>query len=810
MFKNNIKIAWRSLKKQPFFTFLNIFGLAIGMASALLLGLYIHDELSYDKMFADVERIHRINADIKFGGVVEAQPEVSAPMAEAILNEISQVEEVTRYRNTGAVLIKKNGDVNSFKEPRATYAETSMFSLLGLKLLYGDAATALDEPNTVVISKSLAQKLFSTENALGQVIDVEVYGKYTVSGVIQDLPKNSFLQNRNLFLSMAGYPDASAGAWGSHNYYTLVKLREGAQPNDIYKGLNDMVGKYVIPYVQRYFPGITLKEFEESGNYIKYSTIPLTDIHLHSDRSPEFSPTGTIQNIYVLGAIAVFLLVLASINFMNLSTAQSLKRAKEVGVRKTLGSGRSGLISQFLMESGLISFGSLVLAVSIAFTVLPLFNELSGKSMVIPFTNPFFLVLLVVATLFLGFFSGSYPALFMSRFVPVKVLKGSSAQSLGGGKTRSILVIFQFAVSVFLIISTLVVYQQLRYIKSKDLGYAKNQVLVVEDVYLLGNKRKVFKEQVKAIPQTEQATLSSFLPTPSSRSDNSFLLNENRSQEKAVQMQEWQADFDYVNTMGLELVAGRDFDARYGTDSMAIIVNETVVKKMNSTLTEVLGKQLVDINQGDGDLIYTIIGVVKDFNFETLHSEVTALGIFPDDNAGRMAVKMGDGDLDDTLAQMEQLWNQMAPGKPFSYYFMDDSFNQSYDAEQRLGNIFVIFTLLSICIACLGLFGLAAFNAQKRVKEIGVRKVLGASVGQITYRLSMDFLKLVFISIGVALPLGWFVMNRWLEDFAYRIDIPWWSFPLAALIAVTIAVLTVSYQSIKAAIVNPVKSLRTE
>ncbi|ASV30545.1 ABC transporter permease [Maribacter cobaltidurans] len=810
MFKNHIKIAWRSLKKQPFFTFLNTFGLAIGMTGALLISLYIYDELGYDKMFADVERIHRLNADIKFGGQVEYQPEVSAPMAEAILNDISQVEAATRFRSTGATLIKKSGEVNSFKEPRTTYAETSMFSLLGLELLHGDASTALDEPNTAVISQTLAQKLFSTENAIGKSIDIDVYGTYTVSGVIPDLPKNSFLQERNLFLSMAGYPDAREGAWGSHNYYTLIKLKKGIQPNEIYPGLNAMVGKYVIPFVQSFFPGITLKQFEESGNYIKYSTIPLTDIHLHSNRSPEFSPNGNIQNLYILGAIGIFLIILASINFMNLSTAQSLKRAKEVGVRKTLGSGRSGLIRQFLTESGLISFGSLLVAVILSTALLPVFNQLSGKNLEIPFTNPLFLLLLVIATLILGFLSGSYPALFMSRFVPVKVLKGTGDQSLGGSRTRNILVIFQFAVSVLLIIATLVVYQQLNFIKGKDLGYAKDQVLVVDDVYLLGNKRQVFKKEIEGLTQIEHATLSSFLPTPSNRSDSSFLLNEDRSQEKAVQMQEWQADYDYVKTIGLELVAGRDFDPRFGTDSTAILVNETTVKKMNSTPTEVLGRQLVELNQGRGESIYTIIGVVKNFNFETLHNEIDALGIFPSNNAGRLAIKLGEGDLNRTLAQIEGVWNQMAVGKPFSYHFMDDSFNQSYEAEQRLGTIFMIFTMLSILIACLGLFGLAAFNAQKRVKEIGVRKVLGAIVGQITYRLSMDFLKLVFVSILVALPLGWFVMNRWLQDFAYRIDLPWWVLFLAAFMAVAIALITVSWQSLKAAMANPVKSLRTE
>lgn len=686
-----------------------------------------------------------------------------------------------------------------------------MFNLLGLQLLYGDATKALNSPNTVVITKSLSEKLFSKENSIGETMEIDVYGTYTVTGVLPDTPKNSFLRDRNLYLAMPGYADARAGEWGSHNYYTLIKLREGAEVTDIQGALNDMVGTYVIPFVQKYFPGITLEQFEASGNFIKYGTIPLTDIHLHSKRSPEFSVNGDIQNLYILGAIGLFLLVLASINFMNLSTAQSLKRAKEVGVRKTLGAGKLVLVRQFLTESGLIAFGALVVALVLSRVLLPLFNQLSGKSLTIPFGNPYFILIIIVATLILGFFSGSYPALFMSRFIPSKVLKGSSGQMLGGGKTRNVLVVFQFSVSVLLIIATLVVYEQLNYIKDKDLGYAKNQVLVVEDIYLLGTQRNSFKENLLALNQIQHATLSSFLPTPSSRSDSSFLMGEDRSQEKAVQMQEWQADYNYLETMGLELVSGRNFDSRFATDSMAVIINETAVQKMNSNPTEVLGKQLVNnFDEEAGEQVYTIIGVVKNFNFETLHNEISALGIFPTDNAGRLALKLGEGNVNQTIASIEAVWNQMAPGKPFSYYFMDDSFNESYQAEQRLGKTFMVFTILSILIACLGLFGLATFNAQKRVKEIGVRKVLGATIAQITYRLAYDFLKLVVIAIAIAVPLGWFTMDRWLQDFSYRVDLPWWVFAIAAFLGVAVALLTVSYQSIKAAMTNPVKSLRTE
>ncbi|SDQ12854.1 ABC transporter permease [Flagellimonas zhangzhouensis] len=810
MFKNNLKIAWRSLKKQPFFTFLNIFGLAIGMAGGLLLSLYIYDELSYDKMFADAERIYRVNADVKFGGKEEQMAEVSAPMGETMLRDFPEVELATRFRGIGSVFIKEEGVRSNVREPGVTYADSTFFKMLGVELLYGDEFTALKEPNTVVMSKTAAEKHFPIDQAVGKTVVLNDQDVYTVSGVIEDMPHNSFLQDRGLFLSMAGYEDSRAGDWGSHNFYTLVKLIPGAKPQDIQDKLQGMVGKYLIPYVQRYFPGITEEQFIASGNYMKYSTIALTDIHLHSGRSPEFSPVSDIKNVYILSAIAIILLVLASVNFMNLTTAHSLKRSKEVGIRKTLGSQRSSLIGQFLTESGLITFGALLFAVLIAVIAMPFYNEISGKELSIPFGNPLFWIILLVASLALGVLSGSYPAFFMSKFVAAKVLKGQGDNSIGGGRVRNILVILQFSISVILIMGTLVVSQQLRYIQGKDLGYAKDQVLVIRGVNGLEGNRTAFKNEVEQLSQTSTATLSSYLPTPSSRSDSSFMRKEDRSQEKAINMQQWRVDEDYISTMGLTLISGRNFDtARYASDSTGIILNEKAVSILGKTPETVLGQQFV--NDFDDESLITVIGVIKDFHFESLRTQVESLALFyGGEFASNLSVKLNEGDVTRTIADIENIWMDIAPTQPFEYYFMDDSFNTSYEAEQRLGQIFMIFTILSILIACLGLFGLAAFNAQKRVKEIGVRKVLGAGVGQIVYRLSMDFLKLVGLSVIIALPLGWYAMDRWLEDFSYRIDIPWWIFALSALLAVGVALLTVSYQSIKAAIVNPVKSLRTE
>ncbi|MDF0707002.1 ABC transporter permease [Flagellimonas okinawensis] len=811
MFKNNIKIAWRSLKKQPFFTFLNIFGLAIGMAGGLLLGLYIYDDLSHDKMFVDADRIYRVNADMKFGGAAESMSEVSAPMAQALLNDIPEVEMVTRFRNIGSIFIRSQDVTDNVRENHIAYADSTFFKMFGVELLYGDERTALVEPNTMVMTRTAAEKHFPIDQAVGKTLMIDDQQVYRVTGVMEDLPKNSIFNEKPLFLSMAGYEDAQQAEWGNHNYYTFVKLVPGATGSDIQDEMQAMVGKYLIPYAQRFFPGITEQQFLDSGNYMHYSTIPLTEIHLYSKRSPEFSTVSDIKNVYILGAIALILLVLASVNFMNLSTAHSLKRSKEVGIRKTLGSQRSGLIGQFLTESGIIALFSLVFAIIIASIAMPFYNDLAGKELSIPFSNPFFWLILFVAALFLGLFSGSYPAFFMSRFVAAKVLKGQGDQSIGGGRVRNVLVILQFSISVFLIMGTLTVFQQLRFIQGKDLGYGKNQVLIIGGINALEGKKESFKDAVLRISQVNSATLSSYLPTPSSRSSGTYLLAEDRSQDKSINMQQWAVDEDYLSTIGLTMVSGRAFDTdRFATDSSAVILNEKAVAILGKTPENVIGTRFVG-HLDQEDSFFTVIGVLKNFHFETLRDEVGALALFyGGEYASNLAIKLNGGDVSRTVAEVENIWREMAPTQPFEHYFMDDSFNSSYEAEQRLGEIFMIFTMLSIVIACLGLLGLATFNAQKRVKEIGVRKVLGAGVGQIVYRLSVDFLKLVGLAVIIALPLGWYAMDRWLQDFSYRIDIPWWIFALSALLAVGVAIITVSYQSIKAAIVNPVKSLRTE
>src|SRR5690606_38363587 len=495
MIKNYLKIAWRNLKSRPFFTILNTFGLAIGMAGGLLVSLYIYDEFSYDGMFVDADRIHRINADLKFGGDIHHFATVTAPMADAIRSDIPEVEMTTRFRTVGTMLLKKTGSVINVKETHATYVDSTFFNMFGIDLLVGDLKTALKNPNTLILTKTAAKKHFDINNALGQTLVLNNGDTYTVTGVIDDFPENSFLRDYGVFMSMTGYGKAWVPNWAGNNFQTYIKLIPGTSANDIQQRLQASVSRYVIPGIQQVLPRINEEQLIASGSYLNFSTIALKDIRRHCNRSAEISPNNSIQNIYILSFIALFLIALASINFMNLSTAGSLKRAKEVGIRKTLGSNKTGLRIQFLIESGLIALGSMVIDLIMAFIVMPYFNQLSGKSLAIPFVDPIFWTVTLLATILLGLLSGGYPAFFMSKFMPAKVLKGNG--NVGGAGLRNALVVFQFAISVLLIISTLVVYQQMQFIQNKDLGFSKDQVLLLNDVYAAVGQIQSFKQQVK-------------------------------------------------------------------------------------------------------------------------------------------------------------------------------------------------------------------------------------------------------------------------------------------------------------------------
>jgi len=602
--------------------------------------------------------------------------------------------------------------------------------------------------------------------------------------------------------------------WGqltSHNFYTYIRLKKGTDPKAFEKNFDQYIDKYVLPEAKQFMNINSMEEFKKAGNSLVYSLMPLTDIHLHSNRSFELSPSGNIQYVYIFSAVALFILMIACINFMNLTTARSANRAREVGIRKVLGTEKGQLVKQFLFESTVMVIMALLIAIPVVWLVLPLFNDMSAKRMTAgSLFSPYILPLLIALPFVVGLMAGSYPAFFLSAFRPIEVLKGKLNLGAKSGILRSVLVVFQFMMSIVFIIGTIVVYRQLHYIQTRNLGFNKDQVLIVNGVGALNNNMVPFKNDVLQLPGVSSGTLSGYLPvTDSYRSDNTWSTEAVMTTKTGFDMQNWVIDYDYIRTMGMQIIKGRNFSRDFGGDSSAIIINETTAKIIG--YKDPIGKQLFRAVDQQGHVgAFTIIGVVKNFNFETLHHDVGPLSFELGTGGGLASFKVGTANVNQLIAQVQSKWKSLASGLPFRYRFLDESFDEMYRSEQRVGKIALVFSVLAIFIACLGLFGLATFIAEQRTKEIGIRKVLGASVQGIVQMLSKDFMKLVAISFVIAAPLAWYFMNKWLQDFAYRISISWWVFVAAGLAALLIALLTVSFQAVRAAISNPVKSLRTE
>ncbi len=809
MYKNYLKIAWRNLRKHQFYTFLNVFGLSLGLASCLLITLYVVDELSYDRSFANAERIYRVNSDIKFGGADMKLAVAPDPMAFTMLKDYPQLEAAARLREDGGSLVRRTGDTENLKEALVAYADSTFFTVFQIPIIAGDAKKTLVEPNTLVISERDAKKYFGSENPIGKTLLLDNTHTYTVTAVMENIPAHSHLSALNMLMSMSTNKDSRENNWGSHNFVTYLLLREGVDAAGFEKNFDAVIIRYTSKWIQSVM-GTSLDHLKKSGSYIRYSLIPLIDIHLRSDRTAEISANSSIQYVYIFSVVAIFLLAIACVNFMNLATARSSNRAKEVGVRKALGSERSSLINQFLTEAVLLSFISLGLAIFLALAALPLFNNLANKEIVFPFQSGLFWGVAILTGAVVGMMAGSYPAFFLSAFQPLKVLKSGVAIEGKGGYLRNSLVVFQFMISVMLIIGTGVIYKQLAYIQTKQLGFSKEHVLIVKNAYALDQQSHAFKEQVSNLPNVESVTVTSFLPTPSSRTDNSMFPEGQSQQDKGVSIQQWSVDYDFVKTLNLQMKTGRAFQENFPSDSSGIIINETAAKILG--FADPIGKKIFNMEDPHGNQrqTYTILGVVKNFHFESLRQNIGALSLILKPSYGLVAIKLSGGDYNNTISQVESLWKRMAPGQPFNYQFMDQDFDMQYRSEQRVGQIFITFAIISIIIGCLGLFGLSAYTAERRTKEIGVRKVLGASVGSIIGLLSRDFIKLVLLAILLGSPIAWYAMNAWLQDFAFHIDISWWMFAGAGALAIVIALLTVSFQSIKAALMNPVRSLKSE
>ena len=811
MFSNYIKIAWRNLVKNKTFSFINIIGLASGLACFILIALYVADELSYDRFNEKAGRIYRINSDIVFGGNKLHLAVASDPMGATLKKDYPQVEEYVRfYTSSGSKLIKK-GD-QFINENDVAHADSTLFNVFTLPVIAGDAKTALNEPNTVVISESAAKKYFGVTDVVGRNIETDENGStlYKITAVMKDIPHNSHF-NFSMIFSM----DNVQYQWGqflSHNHQTYLLLKPGTDYKAFEKNFPQFIEKYVVPQAAQFMEIKSMDEFEKAGNKLEYSLIPLTNIHLHSDRTVEMGVNGNIQYVYIFSVIALVVLALACINFMNLSTARSASRAKEVGIRKVVGSEKKYLIRQFLAESILTTLLSTALAISIAALCMSWFNNLSAKELHISdILQPKYLSVLIALPVIVGLLAGIYPAFVLSSFNPIVVLKGKLSGGLKRSNLRNVLVIGQFTMSIFLIAATIIVFRQLNYIQTKKLGFNKDQMLIVR-TGALDNKRDAFKNEVSRLPGVKASTYAAFLPVSGySRNDVSFSTSSAMTAENSLNMQVWDISYDYIPVMEMEIVKGRNFSKEFGTDSNATIINETAAKLLG--WDNPVGKKLYTFYQdqvGTKLVSRDVIGVVKNFHFDSMKENIGPLCFRLANNSWTTAFKVNTTDIKQLVSTIENKWKAMAPGKPFSYQFMDESFDNMYRVEQRTGKLGLTLAVIAILIACLGLFGLATYTAEQRVKEIGVRKVLGATISNIITMLSKDFMILVLIASAVAMPLAWWAMSKWLQDFAYRISIGWWIFIAAGVIALLIALVTVSSQAIKAALANPVKSLRTE
>ena len=796
MIKNFLKTAYRSLLKNKGFTVLNIVGLSAGLATCLLIVFYVVDELSYDKYNTKADRIYRITLNARLNGNEASYAGSEKPILFAI-RDFSDIEKEARFIPVSTLFLspqkfRVKKDNTNIEEKKVVFTESRIFDIFTLPAINGKPA--LDEPHTAVITQSAAQKYFNRSDAVGQTLTINDTGLYKITAVIKDVPAQSHF-NYDFFLSYASIPESKRTGWGYGGVHNYLLLKPGADIKKLERRMQDIAYKN--------YPA----SMHTDGNYLNYTLTPLLDLHLHSVAQDELSEKGSIQYVYIFSLVAVFILLIACINFMNLSTARSSNRAREVGVRKVLGSTRKYLIFQFLAESYLVTLVSIVIAILLVCLLLPLFNQVAVKQMAFRVSSMAWLIpVLLVIFLLIGFLAGSYPAFFMSAFRPVDVLKGKLSRGFKGSFLRSFLVVFQFSTSIFLIIATLVIYNQLQFIHHKDIGFNRTEMLVIKNVSALGNQAKIFKQEVRQMPGVLNATMSTYLPTGYERNVTGLFPSLPIDIKQDVLSEFWPVDEDYISTLGIHLIAGRNFSSQMSSDSSAIIVNQAFVKRFG--FKDPLNKTVYRFSFGLQS--YHIIGVVKDFNFNSLRDEIKPVALVYNVDRGAVTAQVNPANLTALMSQLESKWKGLSPGQQFSYSFMDEDFDATYRAEQRVGKLFISFSALAILIACLGLFGLAAYAAEQRDKEIGIRKVLGASVSGIVSMLSMDFIRLVFISIAIATPIGWWAMQKWLHSFAFRVNIQWYILAGAGAVAILIALITISFQSIRAAVANPVKSLRNE
>ncbi|MDJ1502833.1 ABC transporter permease [Xanthocytophaga agilis] len=796
MIRNYVTIAFRNLWKNKAFFLITVFGLSIGLTCCLIISLYVQHELSYDKFHQNRDRIVRVVMEYKMGTTVTKVGVTGTKVAPAFKRTFPEVESGVRLMKYASVLKYED---KLFEEQQFLFADSTFFDVFSFPLLQGNPKTALAGPDKIVLTEASAKKYFGNTDPIGKILSS---GKkdYMVTGIVGNVPSNSQIQ----FEFVASFASLSAATkpetWFNANYTTYLLLKDA-------HAIQTLQSK-ITPYMktQAAETGAT------DGNYLTYELEPLTRVHLHSEVGG-LEPNNSITYIYIFGAIVCLILGIACVNYVNLTTARSLERAREVGMRKVLGAVRHQLFWQFIGESGIITSVSILLSVGLTALLLPYFAVLSGQSISLNvLAQPTTLVGLALAGVVISFLAGSYPALLLSKFQPIKVLKGDYKTSGSGLWLRKSLIVFQFAISIFLIIATFTIQGQLSFIQNRKLGYNKDHILVLPSDGKIQKSISTIKTEFKRNPNIQSVTLA--YETPTFIEGGYSMRRPEVPESQSMYVTAIPVDEDFVKTLGLQIIAGSNFSETDMNDVSGedyekyryhYIVNESAVKALGWKVEEAVGKRMVLNKEGE------IKAVVKDFHFASMHQKIEPLVIFPQkESYGVMMVKLSGQQLPETIEFLKEKWQSLAPHYPFEYHFLDDEFNQMYSSEQRTGKIFTLFASLAIVLACLGLFGLAAYTAMQRTKEIGIRKVLGASIADVVMLLSKDFVKLVFIAFLIATPIVWYAMDKWLQDFTYRINLSWWIFATAGILTMIIALLTVSFQAIKTAIINPIKSLRSE
>lgn len=803
MIKSYFKIALRNFRKNKIFSFINIFGLAVGLTCFMLIAAYIYNELTYDRYPAEAQNIYRVNLSVTGNGDVVVYPDVDIAVGKGIKDAFPEVKSFSRLIPISDYMRYKD---RQFKEDRIAFVDSNFLQMFSIRFLEGNEVEALAQPRSIVITKELANKYFGNQEALGKTLLIGSGGwMYKVTGIINKIPdKSHFHYDAFLSLSSRRYQYAT---WSNLGFYTYLLLNKNADAKNLESKFPQLVKEHVVPEIQNDM-GVSLSEAQKAVNTFVFSLQPLTDIHLYSHTQYELEPNGDIKYVYIFSALAIFILLLACVNFTNLSTARATKRSREVGVRKVMGSLKEQLIFQFLTESIMLTFIAMLFAFVLLDLLLPNFNQLLGANVSMNFFTGYkallsmFFLCLIVGTL-----AGIYPAFFLSGFNTIKVLK-SSVASEGTRKAslRSGLIVFQFFVSTALIIATIIVYQQLNYMQNKKLGFDKEQTLFIPDARLLGGNQDAFKLSILQDNRVVSATISRAIPAGDIIDGTEIFPQNESGNGTEIHSNIYHVDYDYLQTLGIGLLHGRNFSKEFPSDSSGVVINETAANKLGWNGTSVVGKYIVR----SGQQKFKVIGVVKDFNYASVKDEIAPLMLLLGNNYGGLIIKFKTQDVNGLLSYLKTKWDSFNPAGPFGYSFLDDKFAALFKNEQRTQQIFSSFTLIAIIIAGLGLFGLSAFIIQQRKKEIGIRKVLGATTTEIAFMLSKEFTKWVLIGNVVAWLASYYLMNKWLDNYAYRININPTVFLLSVFITLVIVLLTISYQAVKAASQNPVKSLKYE